>query len=293
MPLSLDLRKRIIAAVDAKMHIDEAAVVFKVSRRVIYKWLELRKKTGSLQPIVKYQNGHSHTIKDWDQFKIFVKNHQQSSGPKMIFEWKKLTGVEMSERVIYKALKKIGYTSKKTFNYIEASQIKRALFLEEIKNLNPADLVYSDETGIDDNETVVTGWSLRGKRCYAYKKAERKKRYNITAALNLNLLFAPFLFEGYSNTAVYETYVEHVLVPALRPGMVVIIDNASFHKSKKIIELIEAAECKVIFLPPYSPDFNPIEHHWTAIKHAIRKAAEITQDFYEAAVTALGNMCTT
>ena len=107
----------------------------------------------------------------------------------------------------------------------------------------------------------------------------------------MNLLFAPFLFEGYSNTAVYETYVEHVLVPALKPGMVVVIDNASFHKSKKIIELIEAVNCRVIFLPSYSPDFNPIEHHWTAVKGAIRKAAETTKDFYEAAVCALGKMC--
>lgn len=164
--------------------------------------------------------------------------------------------------------------------------------MEEIKDIDPADIVYSDETGIDDNEVVLTGWAPRGERCYAQKKAERKTRYNITAALNLNSLFAPFIFEGYSNAPVYETYVEHVLVPSLRPGMVLIIDNASFHKSKKIIALIEAAGCRVIFLPPYSPDFNPIEHHWTAVKSAIRTAAQDIQDFYEAAIKALGDMCT-
>ena len=73
--------------------------------------------------------------------------------------------------------------------------------------------------------------------------------------------------------------------------MVVVIDNASFHKSKKIVELIQAANCKIIFLPPYSPDFNPIEHHWTAVKNAIRKAAEKAKDFYEAAIQTLGEMC--
>jgi transposase len=152
-------------------------------------------------------------------------------------------------------------------------------------------LVYSDETGIDDNEVMPTGWAPRGERCHAQKKAERTTRYNITAALNLNLLFAPFLFEGYSNKAIYETYVEQVLAPALKPGMVVIIDNASFHKSKRIIELIEAVQCRVIFLPPYSPDFNPIEHLWTAVKNAIKKAAESVGSFFEAAVQALGEMC--
>lgn len=107
------------------------------------------------------------------------------------------------------------------------------------------------------------------------------------------MLFAPFIFEGYSNKMTYETYVEHVLAPALEPGMVLIIDNASFHKSKRIIEIIESVGCRVLFLPPYSPDFNPIEHYWAAIKHAIRLAAETIKDFYDAAVHALGKMCTT
>ncbi len=73
--------------------------------------------------------------------------------------------------------------------------------------------------------------------------------------------------------------------------MVIVIDNASFHKSKKIIDLIKAVDCRIIFLPPYSPDFNPIEHHWAAVKNAIRKAAEKVKDFYEAAIIALGEMC--
>ena len=73
--------------------------------------------------------------------------------------------------------------------------------------------------------------------------------------------------------------------------MVLIIDNASFHKSKKVVDLIEAVGCKIIFLPPYSPDFNPIEHHWAAVKNAIRKAAETVKDFYEASVQAMGELC--
>lgn len=164
--------------------------------------------------------------------------------------------------------------------------------MDEIKNIDPANIVYSDETGIDDNEVPPAGWALRGTRCHAKKKAERKTRYNITAALNLKLLFAPFMFEGYSNAAVYETYIERILAPRLRPGMVVIIDNARFHKSKKIVELIEAANCRLIFLPPYSPDFNPIEHYWSAIKSSIRTAAENAKNFYEAAVQVLGEKCT-
>jgi transposase len=185
----------------------------------------------------------------------------------------------------------LGILQKKTFGYTEANTEKRKQFLEDIKSIDPTKIVYSDETGIDDNEVPNFGWAPRGKRCYSAKKAERKTRYNITAALNLNHLFAPFLFEGYSTASTYETYIEKVLAPNLKPGMVVIIDNARFHKTKKVVELIEAVGCRIIFLPPYSPDFNPIEHWWFAVKNEIRIAAEGARDFYDAAVKTLGKMC--
>lgn len=70
------------------------------------------------------------------------------------------------------------------------------------------------------------------------------------------------------------------------------IDNARFHKSKKVTELIEAAGCRVIFLPPYSPDFNPIEHYWHAVKNRIRSLAQHIDNFYEASIRALNEICT-
>jgi transposase len=164
--------------------------------------------------------------------------------------------------------------------------------MKKISNIDPQMIVYSDETGIDDNEVTRTGWALYGQRCFASKRAERVARFNLTAALNKNKIFAPFVFEGYSNTLVYETYIERVLVPALTPGMVVVIDNASFHKSEKIKSLIQNVGCDILFLPPYSPDLNPIEHYWHSIKTMIRKLAENTSSFYDAAVHALQRICT-
>jgi transposase len=114
-PLSIDLRKRVIEATDSGMHIDQAVKVFKVCRRVIYNWLELRKKTNSLAPKSGYQNGHSHKITDWEQFKVFAEANRQRTIPQMVIEWQQLTGISASESVIGKALKKIGYTSKKNF----------------------------------------------------------------------------------------------------------------------------------------------------------------------------------
>lgn len=168
----------------------------------------------------------------------------------------------------------------------------RNAFLQKLATIDPEKIVYSDETGIDDNEVVLTGWALKGQRCYAKKNAERNTRYNIIAVYNSEgRLFAPFLFEGYCNAETYATFLERVFIPVSKPGMVLIVDNASFHKSKKITALIEQAQCRILFLPPYSPDFNPIEHLWNAVKHKTRQAAVITKDLYEAAILTLSEMC--
>jgi len=135
------------------------------------------------------------------------------------------------------------------------------------------------------------GWAKKGARCNAKKQGYRTTRYNIIAALNGKQLLAPFVFEGFSNTRIYEVYIEKVLAPSLTPGKVVVIDNARFHKSKKITQLIENVGCRVLFLPPYFPDFNPIEHYWAKIKRKIRKAAELLKDFYRATVNVLHELC--
>ena len=98
---------------------------------------------------------------------------------------------------------------------------------------------------------------------------------------------APFMFEGHCNTTVFELYVEQVLVPELRKDMVVVIDNASFHKSTKIKNLIEAVGAKLLYLPPYSPDLNPIEHYWHKIKTVIRKLMRDTQLILDEAMQAV------
>lgn len=113
MALSFDLRKRVIEAVDNGIAITKIAKIFQVSRRVIYKWLVLRKTTGSIKAKAGYQKGHSHKITDWDQFKIFVESKKQCSIPQMMVAWKEFTGVSISQPVMWRCLQKINYTSKK------------------------------------------------------------------------------------------------------------------------------------------------------------------------------------
>lgn len=165
--------------------------------------------------------------------------------------------------------------------------------MEQLATLDPKTLIFMDESGIDDNETYSYAWGTQGQRVYGIKKANRGKRLSIISALNDNNLQAPFVFEGYCNTEVIHLYIERVLVPTLRPGQIVIMDNASFHKSQRIKDAIEKAQCQLLYLPVYSPDLNPIEHFWAAIKNSIRKTLTRSDaDLYEAAHLAFQSVST-
>ena len=113
IPLSIDLRKRIITAIDEGMNIDNASALFKVSQRVIYQWLDLRKEYNSLAPKSGYQKGHSHKIKDLDVFKKFVDENKYCTISEMKSKWLELTSQKISNTTIQRTLKKIGYTFKK------------------------------------------------------------------------------------------------------------------------------------------------------------------------------------
>jgi transposase len=152
-------------------------------------------------------------------------------------------------------------------------------------------LVYIDETGIDNNETYDYAWGIKGQRIHEKKQAERNQRISIIAALNTNLLIAPFVFEGSCNRSVFETYLEKVLIPQLKHGQIVILDNASFHKGGRIKELIEKSGCLLYYLPPYSPDLNPIEHFWYPLKQVMRKSLKsFNFDLFHAAEHAFQKM---
>lgn len=95
-------------------------------------------------------------------------------------------------------------------------------------------------------------------------------------------IVAPMTFKGYCNTQLIEAWVEQILVPELKPGQVVVMDNASFHKSSRIQTLIEQAKCRLLFLPPYSPDFNKIEKFWARLKAYLGKSMQAFDNLWDA-----------
>lgn len=162
---------------------------------------------------------------------------------------------------------------KKEVNYKQRCEQKRSLFTEQIKDIAPDKLVYIDETGVDNNLSKLRGWALKGFKSFTEALGFKTKRITLIGGYcyGTKELVAPFEYVGYTNTDIFLVWIEHCLCKALKPKQVVVMDNASFHKSAKVKELIEQVGCRLIYLPPYSPDLNPIEHVWANLKRFIRK----------------------
>ena len=153
---------------------------------------------------------------------------------------------------------------------------RRAQWKKYQGRLDPARLIFIDETWAKTNMTRTHGRAPRGQRLVAKVPQGRWRTLTFLAALRADRIDAPCVIDGPINGASFLAYVEQVLVPALTPGDIVIIDNLGSHKGKAVRHAIRAAGAKLFFLPPYSPDLNPIEQVFAKLKTLLRKAAERT-----------------
>lgn len=136
------------------------------------------------------------------------------------------------------------------------------------------------------------GRTARGERLRMGVPYGHWKTTTFVAGLTLRGMIAPFVLAGPINRVSFEAYVERVLIPDLQPGSIVIMDNLSSHKSPKVRAMIEAAGANLLFLPPYSPEFNPIENAFAKLKAMLRKAAERTVEALWSAIGRIANTFT-
>jgi len=144
--------------------------------------------------------------------------------------------------------------------------------------IDPARLVFIDETWTKTNMAPLRGWAPCGQRLQGKAPYGHWKTMTFLAALRHDRVDAPWLIDGPIDGQSFLQYVEQVLVPTLKPGDLVIIDNLGSHKGKAVRQAIRAAGAKLFFLPKYSPDLNPIEKFFAKLKHWLRKAASRTVD---------------
>ncbi len=151
--------------------------------------------------------------------------------------------------------------------------------------IDPKRLVFVDEMGTNTSLSVLRAWSRRGQRAYCSVPRNRGPNTTLLSSMTTEGMGPSLAVEGTTTGAVFEAYVERALSPMLRPGQIVVMDNLSAHKGERVRELIEARGCELLYLPPYSPDLNPIEEAFSKIKGFIRKAEARTR---EALVEAMG-----
>ena len=146
--------------------------------------------------------------------------------------------------------------------------------------VDPASFVFLDESGAQSNMTRRYGRAPVGQRCNDYTAHGHWKTTTLLSAIRLDGILeqATVIYDGAMNRPTFEGYVEQCLAPSLRPGDVVVMDNLSAHKSSLVTETIEAVDANVWYLPPYSPDLNPIEKLWSKVKNWLRRVAAKTFD---------------
>jgi transposase len=145
-------------------------------------------------------------------------------------------------------------------------------------DLDPERLIFIDETAASTKMARLRGRAPCGERCRAAIPHGHWKTTTFTAGLRLSGMAAPMLLDGPMNGPAFLAYAEQVLAPELRPGDTVVMDNLPAHKIGGVREAIEKAGARLLFLPPYSPDFNPIEMAFSKLKALLRKAAARTID---------------
>ena len=164
---------------------------------------------------------------------------------------------------------------------------RRAQWIKYQDRIDPERLVFIDETWTKTNMAPLRGWAPRGARLIAKVPHGHWNTTTFLAALRHDRIDAPWLLEGPIDGESFRTYVEQVLVPTLRPGDIVVMDNLGSHKGKAVRQLIRSAGAKLLFLPKYSPDMNPIEQVFAKLKHLLRKAAARTAETVCTAISAI------
>jgi transposase len=142
--------------------------------------------------------------------------------------------------------------------------------------IDPSRLVFIGETWTKTNMAPLRGWSDRGKRLQAFVPHGHWKTMTFLAALRNDGITAPCVFDGPVNGRSFLSYVEQVLLPSLKLGDIVVLDNLGSHKSDSVRKAVGSVGARLLFLPPYSPNLNPIEQVFAKLKHLLRKAKERT-----------------
>jgi transposase len=282
--LSMDLRERVMAAIEGGASCRHAAKRFGVSVSSAIRWFQTLVRQGTATP--KPQGGDRRSKRVEVHANVILAKVAEQ--PDLTLDELRVWllgehGLAVANSTLWRFFARHGLTRKKKTGH--ASEQDRADvwqqrwdWFEGQQDLDPDRLVLIDESWASTNMARSHGRAPRGERLRAGFPHGHWKTTTIIAGLRQTGVLAPLVLDGPVNREIFAAYVEQVLVPELRAGEIVIADNLPSHKGPRVREAIEAAGCQLLFLPPYSPDFNPIEKVFAKLKALLRKAAERTVD---------------
>lgn len=281
---SQDLRERVLRAVDQGMSQKEAARIFGVSEPSIKRYLKQRRETGSLAPRSIPGRPKRKIGPLLDGLRPQLEAHPDATLEEHCRQWEAETGAKVSPSTMGRAIQRLKWTrKKKTIEASERKEEERQKFREQTKDTDADKFRIIDETGSNLALTRLYARAPRGKRARGIIPRKRGKNVTMITDLSLRGLGEAFMIDGAVNGDLFEAYIEHIFVPTLSSGEIVMMDNLSAHKGKKVRQLIEAKGCLLLFLPAYSPDLSPIEEAFSKVKNFLRSiGARTREELYKA-----------
>lgn len=289
---SPDLRQKIVEAYLKKEgSIRQVAKRFSVSRSFVEKLLKQYRATGKIEAL-PHSGGRSAKLNSSQEAVVaqLVEEDNDATLMELCDRLEEKVQVRVSRATMGRIVQKLNLTrKKKTFHADEASservQKLRVQYWTTIGEVKLEDLVFIDETGMNLAMSRLYGRAVKGRRAYGTRPDGRGNNVTMIGALATKGLLAPLTFRGWTDKEAFKVYVNQVLVPQLWPGACVVMDNLPAHKANGIQQAIIAAGARVVYLSPYSPDFNPIENCWSKLKEFLRSTAARTYQELDDAIT--------
>ena len=285
---SIDLRERAVR-LSQELGVAETALVLVVAPATIKRW-RARALKGNLaaSPMGGDRRSLARNEADVCVVKETVAEKPDRTLDELVRAAKGLSRT-VSRSAMARLLTSLGFTLKKkvivaTERFTQRVEDARRSFAEVVGKLGPDSLVFIDESGVTTSMTRTHARGIKGKRVHGRAPRNRGNVTTLIGALARDGIRALMTIEAATTGEVFQAYVQHFLAPTLKRGDVVVLDNAAVHKSAAVRKLIEAAGASVLFLPPYSPDLNPIEMTWSKLKSILRKLEARTRDTLTVAV---------
>jgi transposase len=290
MALSKDIREKVVKAIAGGMSRRQAAARFDIGPATAVRWAKRALTTGDVAPMKMGGDRRSQRIEAHAEFILKeIKTKPDTTIMELRDKLRERHGLSLGYGTVWRFLarhritrkKKTGHASEQEREDIEAS---REAWFEGQLDFDPTKLVFIDETSISTSMARRFGWASRGERCRASIPFGHWKTTTFVAGLRVDRIDAPMTIDGALDGEAFRAYVEQLLAPTLSSGDIVVMDNAPLHKVAGVGEAIAAKGASLLYLPAYSPDFNPIEKFFSKFKSILQRIAARTADALEAAV---------